>query len=178
MNYSSFWRGKPQKSQNSEILWPLHCQVNWSLVLYISFVWTKMALARRISSQHMAPWCGSRRDLIKSTTRKGLRLSYCCMCLYVNIYVYIHQHSTYDMYVSVYCDTVCAITHTWMWICSKYFKTNILKWMDTFLPVCRYIYIWINNFPVIIPHTIQNQQKLQYVLANEVSEGTCSWSIN
>ena len=55
---SSFWRGKPQKSQNSEILWPLHCQVNWSLVLYISFVWTKMALARRISSQHMAPWCG------------------------------------------------------------------------------------------------------------------------
>ena len=84
---SSFWRGKQQKSQNSEILWPLHCQVNWSLVLYISFVWTKMALARRISSQHMAPWCG--RDLIKSTTRKGLRLSYCCV--FMNRYLCMVQ---------------------------------------------------------------------------------------
>jgi len=101
---SSFWRGKQQKSQNSEILWPLHCQVNWSLVLYISFVWTKMALAQRISSQHMAPWCGSR-DLIKSTTRKGLRLSYCCV--FMNRYLCIHP-STFNLwYVSI---SVCAIT--------------------------------------------------------------------
>ena len=114
VNYSSFWRGKPQKSRNSEILWPLHCQVNWSLVLYISFVWTKMALARRISSQHMAPWCGSR-DLIKSTTRKGLRLSYCCMCLY--IFKNQYHPSTFNLWyvsisLSVYCDAVCAITYT------------------------------------------------------------------
>lgn len=81
------FEGGNRKSQNSEILWPLHCQVNWSLVLYISFVWTKMALARRISSQHMAPWCGSRRDLIKSTTRKGLRLGPCRMCWYIYIYI-------------------------------------------------------------------------------------------
>lgn len=116
---SSFWRGFHRKSQNSEILWPLHCQVNWSLVLYISFVWTKMALARRISSQHMAPWCGSR-DLIKSTTRKGLRLSYCCMCLYIFKYQYT-SINIQSMICKYQCMRNYNQLHTWMWICSKYF---------------------------------------------------------
>lgn len=117
---SSFWRGKQQKSQNSKILWPLHCQVNWSLVLYISFVWTKMALARRISSQHMAPWCGSR-DLIKSTTRKGLRLSYCCV--FMNRYLCIHP-STFNLW---------------------YVSISVLRYS-----MCNYIYLDVNMFKVLL----------------------------